>query len=328
MTSTPHPPNRITITILGDGGVGKSALTLRLVKSQWTSDYDPTIEDSYTVTRRIDGQTFHLHITDTAGQEEYRGMWQSANGSMRSDAFLLVYDITRRESLGALAWFDELVSMEGDVRGEEWMRARKMGASSSSTRSRVKSRLFPPPHAHAAAGCENAYAAPIKIVAGNKCDLQQSREVTASQGLEWARARNCGFMETSARSIVNIEETFALIVRRVVEGRKRLEMWREDGEREREDGDGDGGGDEMVNGVGVGAEGEGEAEEEGDEVGEAEADGREKFGTRRAVTKPLTPLPPEHNLSGENEKRMDGGLGGSAGKRAWRQVSRKLACWS
>ncbi|KAL2163422.1 hypothetical protein VTH06DRAFT_5479, partial [Thermothelomyces fergusii] len=58
------------------------------------------------------------------------------------------------------------------------------------------------------------------IVAGNKCDLQESRRVPAATGLEWARKRGCGFMETSARLEVNIEETFALIVRRVVEARR------------------------------------------------------------------------------------------------------------
>lgn len=50
---------------------------------------------------------------------------------------------------------------------------------------------------------------PVKIVAGNKCDLKEGRVVSSRQGLEWARARGCGFMETSAREMVNIEETFA-----------------------------------------------------------------------------------------------------------------------
>ncbi len=49
----------------------------------------------------------------------------------------------------------------------------------------------------------------VKIVAGNKCDLKEGRVVSSRQGLEWARARGCGFMETSAREMVNIEETFA-----------------------------------------------------------------------------------------------------------------------
>lgn len=50
---------------------------------------------------------------------------------------------------------------------------------------------------------------PVKIVAGNKCDLKADRKISARQGLNWARRRGCGFMETSAREVVNIEETFA-----------------------------------------------------------------------------------------------------------------------
>ena len=61
---------------------------------------------------------------------------------------------------------------------------------------------------------------PICIVAGNKCDLQSNRQVGARDGLEWARSRGYGFMETSAREMVNIEETFALLVRRVVDSRR------------------------------------------------------------------------------------------------------------
>ena len=50
---------------------------------------------------------------------------------------------------------------------------------------------------------------PVKIVAGNKCDLKEARVISSRQGLEYARAKGCGFMETSAREMVNIEETFA-----------------------------------------------------------------------------------------------------------------------
>lgn len=50
---------------------------------------------------------------------------------------------------------------------------------------------------------------PVKIVVGNKCDLKEGRVVLAREGLEWARGRGCGFMETSAREMVNVEETFA-----------------------------------------------------------------------------------------------------------------------
>ena len=189
---------RITITICGDGGCGKSSITLRLVRSQWTHEYDPTIEDSYTLTRRIDGQTYHLSLTDTAGQEEYRGMWASSN--LRSDAFLLVYDITSISSLEQLDYFNDLIDIEAETREDAY-------------RERVKSR-------GKAMNKEPEFVRPVKIVAGNKCDLQSQRQVPAQVGLEWARRHGCGFMETSARNTVNIEETFALIVRRVVEARR------------------------------------------------------------------------------------------------------------
>lgn len=137
-----------------------------------TSDL-PTVatEDSYSVTRTIDGQPYFLSLTDTAGQEEYRGLWAASN--LRSDAFLLVYDITNMNSLSSLDYFLQMVDMECE-------------------------------HRHDSGGVQ-----PVKIVAGNKCDLKDIRQVSSQQGLEWARGRDCGFMETSAREMVNIEETFA-----------------------------------------------------------------------------------------------------------------------
>lgn len=167
--------------------------------------YDPTIEDSYSVTRTIDGTTYSLSLTDTAGQEEYRGLWSSSN--LTSDAFLLVYDITSESTLEQLEYFNSLIDMERETRMER-------GAT-----------------------------LPVCIVAGNKCDLQSQRQVGARQGLEWARSRGYGFMETSAREMVNIEETFArklyngscdgedfdanvyspVLVRRVVEARRNRE---------------------------------------------------------------------------------------------------------
>ncbi|KAI7648613.1 hypothetical protein KC318_g17839, partial [Hortaea werneckii] len=60
---------------------------------------------------------------------------------------------------------------------------------------------------------------PVCMVAGNKCDLQAMRQISAKDGLQWAKGRGYGFMETSAREMVNIEETFALLVRKVVASR-------------------------------------------------------------------------------------------------------------
>lgn len=234
--------DRITITICGDGGCGKSSITLRLVRSQWTSEYDPTIEDSYSVTRRIDGQTYHLSITDTAGQEEYRGMWASSN--LHSDGFLLVYDITSISSLEQLNYFNDLIDMESDTR-------RESAAHDAAAARKNPKEKQPKP---------KVYVHPIKFVAGNKCDLQSQRQVSAQMGLEWARSHGCGFMETSARNSVNIEETFALLVRRVVKARR----------------------DAAAATAGL-------VEEDRDPR-------KHNLGTHRAATEPLTPLPPEEKM--------------------------------
>ena len=92
---------------------------------------------------------------------------------MKSDAFLLVYDITSPPSLQALETFHAMIDAEAEMRKDD------------------------------------GRVAPIMIVAGNKCDLAEMRKVSAQEGLRWARERRCGFMETSARECVNVEETFA-----------------------------------------------------------------------------------------------------------------------
>ena len=63
---------------------------------------------------------------------------------------------------------------------------------------------------------------PVKLVVGNKSDLSAfgRRQVGSQEGWAWAKSRGCGFMECSARDMVNIEETFALLVKRVVESRQ------------------------------------------------------------------------------------------------------------
>ena len=44
------------IVIVGEGGVGKSALTIQFLQNEFLEDYDPTIEDSYRKQAVIDGE--------------------------------------------------------------------------------------------------------------------------------------------------------------------------------------------------------------------------------------------------------------------------------
>ena len=53
------PPNdnvrTYKLVVVGDGGVGKSALTIQFFQKMFVQDYDPTIEDSYIQHTNIDG---------------------------------------------------------------------------------------------------------------------------------------------------------------------------------------------------------------------------------------------------------------------------------
>jgi len=69
---------------------------------------------------------------------------------------------------------------------------------------------------------EQGRALPVCMVVGNKCDLQGQRQVSAKEGLEWCKNRAFGFMETSAREMVNIEETFARKWRKLRSSRAHL----------------------------------------------------------------------------------------------------------
>uniref|UniRef100_A0A915NRK6 small monomeric GTPase n=1 Tax=Meloidogyne floridensis TaxID=298350 RepID=A0A915NRK6_9BILA len=84
------------LVVVGDGGVGKSALTIQLIQGQFIEEYDPTIEDSYRKQVLIDGETCLLDILDTAGQEEYSAM---RDQYMRTgEGFLLVFALNEYKS--------------------------------------------------------------------------------------------------------------------------------------------------------------------------------------------------------------------------------------
>jgi len=82
--------------IVGAGGVGKSAITVRFVQGNFVEKYDPTIEDSYRKQLDVDGVACMLDVMDTAGQEEYSALRDSYMKT--GQGFVLVYDITSSTS--------------------------------------------------------------------------------------------------------------------------------------------------------------------------------------------------------------------------------------
>jgi len=101
------------LVILGEGGVGKSALTIQLTQNHFITEYDPTIENSYRKQVNIDDETCMLDILDTAGQEEYSAMRDQYIRS--GQGFIIVYSITSKPSFDNLAsFYDQILRVKDE----------------------------------------------------------------------------------------------------------------------------------------------------------------------------------------------------------------------
>ncbi|PVF98867.1 ras-domain-containing protein [Serendipita vermifera] len=91
------------VTVLGDGGVGKTALAVQFTLNCFIETYDPTIEDAYRKQMVVDQKLCFIEVIDTAGQEEYstlRDQWVR-----EGQGFVLVYSIASRATFERLEIF-------------------------------------------------------------------------------------------------------------------------------------------------------------------------------------------------------------------------------
>lgn len=162
--------NEYRVVVVGAGGVGKSALTVRFIQGNFVEKYDPTIEDSYIKQIELDGKACILDIMDTAGQEEYSSLRDQYMKT--GEGFVMVYSIVSRlsfESLGKLRM--QILRLKEEY-GED---------------------------------------VPM-VLAGNKSDLEEDREVTTEEGKSLAEDFHCSFLECSAKSDINVSEVFNELV--------------------------------------------------------------------------------------------------------------------
>jgi len=91
------------VAVLGDGGVGKTALAVQFTLNCFVETYDPTIEDAYRKQLVVDNRMCFVEVIDTAGQEEYatlRDQWVR-----EGQGFILVYSIASRATFERLDVF-------------------------------------------------------------------------------------------------------------------------------------------------------------------------------------------------------------------------------
>jgi len=182
------------LVVLGDGGVGKTALTIQLCLNHFVETYDPTIEDSYRKQVQIDGQSCMLEVLDTAGQEEYtalRDQW-----IRDGEGFVLVYSISSRSSFARIEKFYKQIQ-----------RVKESSQSGSPT--------YPGALMNQSPLSGSSYGpAPVMLV-GNKCDRATEREVSIQEGFSLANKLRCDFVEASAKNCINVEKAFFDVVRQL-----------------------------------------------------------------------------------------------------------------
>ncbi|XP_064447402.1 GTPase RhebL1 isoform X1 [Mirounga angustirostris] len=84
------------VVILGYRSVGKTSLAHQFVEGEFLEGYDPTVENTYSKIVTLGKDEFHLHLVDTAGQDEYSILPYSFIIGVHG--YVLVYSVTSLHS--------------------------------------------------------------------------------------------------------------------------------------------------------------------------------------------------------------------------------------
>lgn len=176
MPSKKNDPEQYKIVLIGDSSVGKTTIINRLSTDEFTEKHISTIGVDFCFKCiEVDGIPMKLQIWDTAGQERFRSVSRSYYRG--ADGIIVVYAIDDTRSFqNVRKWLTEIDS--GD----------RSGGSNTT-----------PPT--------------VKYLVGNKADLVEVRAITERAGKSEADGFGIKFMETSAKTSMNIENLFISIAR-------------------------------------------------------------------------------------------------------------------
>lgn len=108
------PQKQRNIAIMGYRSVGKSSLSIQFVEGQFVDSYDPTIENTFTKTIRINSQDYEVKLVDTAGQDEYSIF--PVQYSIDVHGYVLVYSITSLKSFEVIKLiYEKLLDITGKI---------------------------------------------------------------------------------------------------------------------------------------------------------------------------------------------------------------------
>nr|XP_048300611.1 GTPase RhebL1 isoform X2 [Myodes glareolus] len=120
------------VAILGYRSVGKTSLAHQFVEGEFLEGYDPTVENTYSKTVTLGKDEFHLHLVDTAGQDEYSILPYSFIIGVHG--YVLVYSITSLHSFQIIkSLYQKLHEGHGKTREVQAIEGKKLAESWGAT---------------------------------------------------------------------------------------------------------------------------------------------------------------------------------------------------
>jgi len=172
-TSTTSKPPLYKIVMLGDSGVGKTSLVARLTNPNAPLNHD------ISATMGIE---FDTQMLDTPHGKVKAQIWDTAGQERFARVLLPTYF---RKAKGVILVYDVTSSKSFESLGERWMAQLNDHANSDEL---------------------------AKLLVGNKCDLEDSREVTREKAEMFCAEFGMEHLETSAKSGVNVLKSFERLI--------------------------------------------------------------------------------------------------------------------
>ncbi|MFW9995738.1 MAG: GTP-binding protein [Candidatus Odinarchaeota archaeon] len=179
----------IKTALLGDGAVGKTTLRRRYIGSSFQSSYSMTIgADFSTYETRVGGYDVKFQIWDLAGQPRFKHVRTAFYSGVMG--CIVVYDITRKETFdNTPLWIQEAFKHSGHGAVPVVLCANKIDLRLGNPHA------LKPKHGQLLAGEING--------------------IIEKKGVQ------CGFLETSAKTGVNVDRAFNALGTNIIELKKK-----------------------------------------------------------------------------------------------------------
>ena len=165
------------LIFLGDTGVGKTQIINVYNNKLFKEDYMPTFSVDFQIKSIVmNGKKINIHCIDTEGCIDNLPDYLGKSFIKKADAFILVYDITTKNSFNNLSNYYKFSI--NDI--------------------------------------EEKLSKKIIYLVGNKYDLKINRVVSEIQGQETANKYDAKFMEVSAKKSSTIKKLFDCIIQDII----------------------------------------------------------------------------------------------------------------